>query len=326
MQINPQVKLFVILARITDGAVMLDGNNHQMMGEEQERLAETLDVEGAVPGRELTLSELKSAVSGGIDDEFASMGTAIRSDLEGALDVELLESALSDLETQISRLPEVREVGIPDGERDPEHLYRELVEPGWRMYEHLVDVGFFESVDVNAPRFSPEHIRNTGHGLIEADPLTSELEAVGFDEREQLRLMASVVNSDTELARWVPTNEIPYGVEFNVDFVPPLHQRAAGGALLWIQTLDIHLWQKQVLITEEILDDGCRDVKAMLGGLYLLARAAIDVGLDAERSLTDGQLMAALTASAAITIINQQEICRDVYYITEEMRAPPTAR
>jgi len=36
--------------------------------------------------------------------------------------------------------------------------------------------------------------------------------------------------------------------------------------------------------------------------------------------------MAALTASAAIMIINQQKICQDVFYITEEMRAEPEAR
>lgn len=305
---------------------MIDATSPQTTAEERRQLAENLGVDESVVDEELTLSTLRSAIEGDIDDEFASMGEAIRSDLEGSLDVELLETAMSDLETQISRLPEVREAGIPDGEREPETLYQELVEPAWRMYDHLVDVGFFESVDANAPRFSPEHIRNTSYGLLEADPLTSELEAVGFDETEQLRLVTSVVNSDRELARWVPTEEIPHDVEFNVDFVPPLHQRAAGGSLLWIQTLDVHLWQKEVLVTEEILDDGYWDIKAMLGGLYLLTRAAREIGVGEESSLTDGQLMAALTGSAAIMIINQQEICRDMYYITEEMRAPPQAR
>lgn len=305
---------------------MESDNTSQMTAEGRERLVENLGADGSITDEELTLSTLRTAIEGEIDEEFASMGEAIRSDLEGTLDVELLESVLSDLETQIERLPEVREAGIPDGEREPERLYRELIEPGWRMYEHLVDVGFFESVDVNAPRFSSENIRNTAHGFIEADPLTSELESVGFDEEEQLRLMTSVVNSDRELARWVPTTEIPEGVEFEVDFVPPLHQRAAGGALLWIRTLDVHLWQKRILITDEILDDGYRDVKAMLGGLYLLTRAAHEIGIGEGSSLTDGQLMAALTASAAILILNQEALCHDVFYITEDMRAPPEAR
>lgn len=163
---------------------------------------------------------------------------------------------------------------------------------------------------------------------MEAEPLTREVERVGFDEGEQLALMANVVNSDTQLERWVPTAEIPYDVdEFDVENVPPLHQRASGGSLLWIQTLDVHLWQKEVLLTEEILDDGYWDVKGMLGGLYLLALAAREIATEGrERSLTDGQLMAALTGSAAIMIVKQQDICHDVFYITEEMRAEPKAR
>lgn len=305
---------------------MINANRPQPTAEEAAQLTEYLGADDSVVDEELTLSALKSGITGEINDEFASMGEAIRNDLEGSLDAELLTAALSDLEAQIDRLSAVREAGIPDGKREPEQLYRELVEPGWRLYDHLVDVGFFESVDENAVRFSAEHIRNTGYGLVEANPLTSELETIGFDEGEQLSLIADLLNNDRELARWVPTKEIPADVEFNVDFVPPLHQRAAGGTLLWIQTLDVHLWQKRVLITDEILDDGYWDVKGMLGGLYLLGRAAREIASETERTLTDGQLMAALTASAAIMIINQQKICQDVFYITEEMRAEPEAR
>ncbi|MFD1514150.1 hypothetical protein [Halomarina rubra] len=305
---------------------MTDDNGLQITNQEQNEIARNLGVEEAALGETLTLAVLKDALEGDVDEEFVSMGEAIRADLVGSLDVDLLESALDDIETQIERLPAVHEVGIPGGETEPDKLYRELVEPGWRLYDHLCEVGFFESVDENAPRFSSEHIRNTAHGVIEADPLTDDLERVGFDEAEQLRLMTSVINSDKELERWVPTKEIPHDVEFNVDFVPPLHQRAAGGTLLWIQTLDIHLWQKKILITDEILEDSYWDIKAMLGGLYLLARAAREIAAEDDQSLTDGQLMAALTASAAIMILNQQAICRDVYYITEEMRAAPKAR
>jgi hypothetical protein len=305
---------------------MVEVNDRQISADEREQLMERLDVSDSLADDELTLSALQTTIEGEVDEEFASMGQAIRADLEGELDVELIDAALSGLEEQIDRLSAVREAGIPDGETEPERLYRDVAEPGWTLYDHLVDIGFFESVDENAPRFTPEHIRNMAHGLIDAEPLTSALTEAGFDESAQVRLMASVVNNDKELARWVPTREIPYDVEFNVDFVPPLHQRAAGGALLWIKTMDIHLWQKEVLITEEILDDGYRDVTAMLAGLYLLARAARDIASGADESLTDGQLMAALTASAAIMIINQQDICQHVFYITEEMRAPPETR
>jgi len=161
---------------------MIDATRPQPTAEEEAQLAEHLGVEDSVIDENLTLSTLKSAIEGEIDDEFASMGEAIRDDLEESLDAALLDSALSELETQIDRLPEFREAGIPDGKREPERLYRELIEPGWRLYDHLVDVGFFESVDENAVRFSAEQIRNTGHGLVEANPLMSEIEEIGFDE------------------------------------------------------------------------------------------------------------------------------------------------
>jgi hypothetical protein len=304
---------------------MTNVTDTQPTAEERAQLVDRLDVEEAAVGEELSLSTLRAAVDGEIDEEFASMGESIRRDLEGTLDEEFLESVLADLEVQVDRLPEVREAGVPDGETEPEELYEELVEPGWRLYDHLLDVGFFESVDENAPRFTAEHVRNTAYGLLEADPLTEELASAGFDDQELLSLMTRVVTSDKELERWVPAKEIPYDVEFEADFVPPLHQRAAGGSLLWIQTMDIHLWQKEILITEGILDDGYWDVRGMLGGLYLLALAARELAGE-ERSLTDGQLMAALTAGAAIMITKQQDICHDVFYITEDMRAEPEAR
>lgn len=305
---------------------MVHANSGVTATEERERLAERLGVAESVGDDELTLSTLQAAVDSTVDESFASPIEAVRADLDGSLDVELLDSVLADLETQIDQLPAVRAAGIPDGDREPERLYRELVDPGWTMYDHLVDVGFFESLDANAPRFSEALITDTAQELVDAEPLTAELASVGFDDEELLRMVSNVVNSDRELARWVPTREIPYDVEFDVDFVPPLHQRASGGALLWIQTMDIHLWQKQVLITEQILDDGYQDIRALLAGLYLLTRAVREIAAGADSSLTDEQLMAALTAGAAVLIINQQELCQHAFYITEEMRAPPEAR
>lgn len=305
---------------------MVDGSTPQVTPEEQRQLAKTLGIDEDVGEESMTLEEMSDAVEASADPEFASLGEAMRSDLEGKLDADLLERELRNIAEWIERLPEVRAEGIPDGDREPEELYREVAAPGWRVYDHLLEVGFFESVDVNSPRFTSDHIKDTARTLIESDDLTGELTDAGFDDREQTALVMSVTNNDTRLARWVPTTDIPEGVEFNVEDVPPLHQRAMGGALLWIKTLDVHLWQKQVLITEEILDDAYWDVKAMLGGLYLMTRAALEVAEEEEESLTDNQLTAALSAGAAIAIINQEEICRDAYRITDEMRAPSEAR
>jgi hypothetical protein len=293
--------------------------------EDRRELAATLGVSSATTSERLTVDEIKKAIDAETDPEFASMGESIRDDLTGKLDADLLTEELSNMETQINRLPEVREIGIPEGEQEPDELYRELIEPGWQVYEHLVDIGFFESIEANLPRFTPEHIEHTANELIQTESLTAALTECGFDEHEKTVLMMNVVNNNTRLARWVPTKEIPEGVEFNVDHVPPVHQRAAGGSLLWINALDDHLWQKRILITEDILDDGYWHIKAMLGGLYVMTMAAREIAAR-ESSFTDAQLTAALTGSAAMMIVNQEEILKDMFWITEEMRAPSKAR
>lgn len=267
------------------------------------------------------MRDLSGAVESETDPALASMGEAIRDDLSGRLDAEFLGRERENVADQIRRLPDVRAAGVPD---DPDELYEAVAEPGWRVYRHLVDVDFYQSVEENLPRFTSEHVRETARELIFAEPLQSALTDVGFDDEERMSLLMDVVNNDTRLARWVPTSEIPEGVEFDVSNVPPLHQRAIGGALLWIDDLDDHLWRNGVLITDEILDDAARHVKSMLGGLYVFTLAAEDVATDG--SLTDGQLTAALTAGAAVDIIGQEEIMKDAYYITDDARAPSEVR
>lgn len=290
--------------------------------EDQRTLVRTLGIERGPDGGEVTMRELSGAVERRPDSGLDSMGRAIRGDLSGRLDASLLESGRDDVASQIRRLPEVREAGIPD---EPRGLYQEVAKPGWRIYDHLADVGFFESVEEHLPRFTPEHIAHTARELILADALQEDLGEVGFDDREQVALLTSIVNDNTRLARWVPTGEIPAErVEFDVSYVPPLHQRAVGGALLWLRDLDRHLWQDRVLMTDEILDDAVRHTKAMLGGLYVVATAASDVATG--QTLTDGQLTAALTAGAAVAIVGQEELMNDVYYIDDEMRAPSEVR
>lgn len=299
------------------------GTELEMGKGEQQTLAQNLGVT-ALEEEPITWSNLAGRIESESRPEFESMGEAIRDTLDGRLDDRLLARERENLEIKLDQIPEVRSAGIPD---DPVGLYEEVAMPGWRIYDHLVDVGFFESLDETLPGFTADHVVQTARKLILTDPLSSALDRNGFDEREKTALLAAVVNNNERLARWVPTNQIPDGVEFDTANVPPLYQRAAGGALLWIRGLDRHLWQNEVLITDAILDDAIRHVKAMLGGLYVTTIAARDVAAEAdERTLTDGQLTAAFTAGAAIQIVSQEELMRDAFYITDDMRAPSELR
>ncbi|MES3516362.1 MAG: hypothetical protein PPP58_01740 [Natronomonas sp.] len=306
---------------------MVESYKPQVTAEDRVQLAtafDATDVEG-----EPTLSELRRAVRTEANSEFASMGEAIRSDLTGQLDADLVESSLNGLRRQLEGAESVREVGVPErvgpGDAGVGELYRELIDPVWPVYHHLVEIGFFESLSENLPAFTPEHIDHTARRLLTTEGLTADLSGRGFDEREQTALLMDVTNNDTRLSRWVPTRDIPEGVEFDVDYVPPLYHRAIGGGLLWLKALDRHLTQKEILLTEEILDDAFWRSKAVLGGTLLFLRAVEEIATEGQ-DLTDEQLVAALSGGAAISIVNQEELMQEVFWIHEEKRAPSSAR
>jgi hypothetical protein len=302
------------------------GETHkpQVTSRERRELAERLGVDGT--DESPTLSDLKRAIDAETDPEFSSMGEAIRSDLEGTLDADLIDRKLAEFEEQIRRFDELRAVGIPGGDREADELYREVIAPAFEVYDHLEEVGFFHSVEETLPAFTEEHIDSTAHALLGADPLTDALTDCGFGEHEQTALMMNVVNNDTRLSRWTPTRDIPDGVEFNVDYVPPLHMRAMGGSLLWMNALDDHLWKKKILITEDILDDAHWRSKAMLAGLDVMLRAVQSIARDDETELSDAEVTAALIAGSALCIVNQEELMQEAFWITEEKRKPSEAR
>ena len=271
-----------------------------------------------------TVGDLRGDVEADADESFQSVGRAVREDLTGELDAERIEDAIDDLAERMERLSAVRAAGVPDGETEAAELYRELIQPAWDVYDHLADVGFFESLDANMPAFTEEAIRTTAGQFVASESLMESLSENGFDDHERTVLVSNVVNNKTRLSRWVPTSDIPDGVEFDVEYVPPLHQRSMGGALLWVNALDDHLWQKEILVTEAILDDAFWYTKAILAGLYamMLGARAVAGGGD----LDDAETTAALVGGSALAIVNQEEMMKDVFWINEDDRAPSPAR
>jgi hypothetical protein len=295
---------------------------------DREQLAAEFGVGDATTG-DPKLADLRAAVDEVTDPQYTSMGEAIRSDLHDRLDADLIETSVRGLEEQLARAEEIREVGVPvrhgPGDAGIEELYRELIEPVWETYDHLVEVGFFESLSENLPAFTSDHVDHTARGLLTTDTLTDGVADAGFNNRERTALLMNVVNNKTRLSRWVPTRDIPEGVEFNVEYVPPLYHRAIGGGLLWVKSLDRHLKQKEILLTEDVLDDALWRTRAILAGVDIFLRAVRDVASD-ESELSDAQLVAGLSGGAAVTIVNQEELMQEVYWLTEPKRAPSKAR
>jgi hypothetical protein len=277
----------------------------------------TLGIGGAIVAGEFTLSEIRDEVTEEPTAELSAMGRAIRTDLEGQLDADLLGTELEHLAGQVEGLSAVREAGIPTADST---MYQELAEPAWRVNDHLLATGWYENLETHLPAFTADHIGESTREVVRTEPLTAPLSELGFTDEEVTTLVGNVATNKVRLARWAPTKELPAAeVEFDLENVPPLHHRAAEGSLLWIDDLDLHLWQKEILITEEILDRSIWHVKKMLGGFYLMATVAAD--LAAGGDLSDSQLTAALTAATATMILGQEDLTNDVYRLTDEMRA-----
>ncbi|WP_276280600.1 hypothetical protein [Halorussus caseinilyticus] len=298
---------------LTDGVPDVDERDRR-------NFLKILGVTGSVgAATELSLADLREAVGAESADELAAVGERIRADLAGGLDAGRLSEAVGGIEAGIAELPALRAAGFPD---DPDaSAYREVAAPAWDAYDHLAAVGFFESAERHLPEFSPDHVRATAAELIRAEPLTAALAEAGFEERERTALVADVVNQNARLAQWVSTAKLPADPEgYDPADVAPLHQRALGGALLWIDELDHHLWQREAILTDEMLDRGIWDVKAMLGGVHLFASAASD--LAGPEELADSQLAAALAGGSAIAIRAQEDVADDLFRVTDAERAP----
>ena len=280
-----------------------------------------LGVAGSVGvASEFSLADVREAVGAEGSEELATMGQAIRGDLTGELDPDRLGAALGGIESAVAELPALREAGFPD---EPTSDYAALTEPAWDAYEHLESVGLFEAAEQHLPEFTADHVRATTTELIRSEPLVGSLATAGLDERERTALVVDVVGRNERLANWVSTEALPANPDdYDPGDVAPLHQRAVGGSLLWIDSLDQHLWQREVLLTDAMLERGLRDVKRMLAGTYLLVEGVRNVADSGSGTLSDGQLTAALAAGSAVSILGQEDIEADLFRITDEERAP----
>lgn len=258
-------------------------------------------------------------------DELAERGQAIRDGLAGELDADLIEESLAGLAEQFDQIDELREIGCPDRGETP---YQDLTTPAWELVVHLRDVGFFESAEESLPAFDDDHIAATTEQLLRMETPTETLSELGVPDHEQLALVTNVVNASEQLSWWEHTDTYPDVTQMEMDdhdegvvhdYIPPLHQRASEGALLWIDGLDWHLWQKEVLITQEMIERGVWDVKTMLAGLYLLGDTARRL---AEGEISDEGLTTMTTASTAMMVIGQEFLVDDVAWIDDDDRKP----
>ena len=289
--------------------------------EDRREFLKALGVAGGVAASGATLDELRSAMATAGTDEFASIGHAIQADLSGELDASLIANKQTTLAETASALPVAIEKGFPENE--PRGEFASVAEAGRTIYEHVKNVGFFESTTQRLPEFNPEYLQSAVQAFLGSDALAGTLEEFGFTNEAGFDLLTTVIANGEELSdhHWVATDKIPREMIEAGESIPPMTMGAAGGALLWLEDIDQHLWTKKVILTETILEDAVWHGQSMAAGLYLMAEGAKAIAEDAD-ALSDGELGALLSTGFAVQAIAQGLLPQDVYWVTEEMRTP----
>lgn len=302
---------------------MVHETNHEQMHvpeEDRRQFLKVLGLGSAVAIGSATLDDVTQAVSETAVGELAPIGQEIKADLGGSLDAALLANQ------QVAFVESAGLLGsaayeLPDAE--PAEEFAAVAAAGQPVVDHLADVGFFESTTQRIPTLTPSYLETASKMFVGSEALTAPLADIGLVEGEGVDLVATVIANAEELStyHWVATDEIPREEIERGEFIPAMTRAAAEGVLLWLADLDQHLWQKAPLITDAILAEAAWHARSMAAGFQLMTEGARAVA-DGSTGLSDAELAALLTTGFAIQAISSGLLPQDVYWITEEMRAP----
>lgn len=297
--------------------------NQHVTDSERREFLKVLGLAGGTAAGSLTLGEIREQLAGETASDLAPIGQQIREDLQGKLDTGLLSSQQAAFASAASSLPEVATAGLPhDAPRDD---FQQLADAGQPVYEHLVSIDFFESTTTHLSEFTPTFLEKSVEAFVGSEALTAPLADIGLGGERGVDLVATVVANAEQINKyhWVATDAIPRDQIEIGDHIPPMTRAATGGTLLWFGDLDAHLWERQRLLTDDILDSAVWHAHSMAAGFTLLIEGAKVIGeADDSPTLSDDELGALLSTNFAIQAISQYLLPKDAYWITEEMRAP----
>lgn len=271
-----------------------------------------------------------AAASDGIDDIFVEAGETIRKEMSDDLDAELIAEKQAELASAAADLPEAPNLGYPDKRRD---TYSSVAAPAWEIHDHLVESGFYQSTADHLPNYDVEFVESTLDGVLGSDHFVDALTDLGFSDDEVVDLLATVVDRAEELSSFHWTSHEVEREAYIGPTIDSMTKLSAAGALLWIDDLDDHIFEQQILISEEMLAAAAWHAHSMATGFYILSEAARLIaargppdgrGPPGNRDdVSDGELGAAISLGFAVESISQYLTAEDVYWITQEMRRDP---
>lgn len=291
--------------------------------EERREFLKVIGVAGAVGASSVTLGELNDTVEPTDVDALRSVGAAVSERMAGAVDADLLATQQAELTTALADAPAAVESGAAF--EAPGTAFDEIAQAGWGTYDHLEETGFFEALSEEMPAFNPERLATSTQAFLGSDAAIEPLRELDLGGTAGVDLVAPIINQAEKLSHfhWIASGDIPADHHLT-DVLPPISQRAAGGVLLWLQNLDDHLYQDQVLFTEEILADGIWEVRGMTAGFHLMTEGARAIGAESNR-FSDADLGALFATSIALQEVAQRMLPVHMHWIDEETRDPGNA-
>lgn len=291
--------------------------------EERRELLKVIGVAGAVGASGVTLGELNDTVEPTDVEALSSLGAALSEEMTGAVDADLLATQQGELATALAEAPAAIESGAAFEE--PGTAFDKIAQAGWGTYDHLEETGFFETLSEEMPAFNPERLTTSTQAFLGSSAAVEPLAELDLGGTAGVDLVVPIINQAEKLSHfhWIASGDIPADHHLT-DVLPPISQRAAGGVLLWLQNLDDHLYQDQVLMNEQILADGIWEVRGMTAGFHLMTEGAKAIGAGSDR-FTDAELGALFTTSIALQEVAQRMLPVHMHWIDEETRDPGNA-
>lgn len=301
-----------------------DYSTGNVSSEDRRDFLKALGLTGAVAAGGVTLDEVHSKVATGTGaEELAPVGQAIQADLTGTVDAQLIANQQAALTAAANELPASLERGLPGETEGPREEFAALAEAGQPVYNHLKEVGFYASAAEHLPEFNLETLGTALETFVASEQLVGTVDGFGLGDEQGVDLLATVIGNAEELqnVHWVATEELPGEALSAGEAFPTAPQAAAGGVLLWLDDIDLHLYQKAVLLTDQIHSDAVWHAQSMAAGFQLMSEGAKAIG-EESGSLSESELGALLTTSFAVQATSQGLLPQDVYWITEQMRTP----
>lgn len=268
------------------------------------------------------LGEDPSQLTDELEDPTEELGAAaspahdqLNEELTDRIDRELLNTNSDQLADELEQIPSLIDGDLTD---DLEPAFETIAQPAWEITSHLSSIDFFETARKALPTFDQTFIVDSSVQVL------NSLYIQQNDQRLEDTLDRAGVEADfsawiIEMMRRREEIEMNLRMEVETPKMTPMTLRGSTeGAVLWIEDLGRHLWMSELILSDELVDRGAMHARAMGTGIAMTAQGVAEIGDDA----TPEDVVGKIASGFALTHLHELDVPYNVYWITEEMRAP----